>query len=244
MLPLLVVAMEAEPAGMLPLLVVMEAKPAGMLPLLVVAMEAEPAGMLPLLVVVGPAGTLPLLVTAVGTEKALAALLRLLEVVEPAGTLPLLVLVGTTGAGDPTLDTTCSSDGWAVTSDQKKAEQQRKYCRVVLWSQTMYDAAYHPSQSESESESDRDRDSESSDEGLTSSLGPPVPGIRYNVKMGDVDHLDQFQSYYKVGHTGRKLWKYVFWGMLNIAIINAYIIWTLLRRQLPTSVVFEGFQTT
>ncbi|MGH0140578.1 UNVERIFIED_CONTAM: hypothetical protein FKN15_033784 [Acipenser sinensis] len=28
------------------------------------------------------------------------------------------------GAGDPTLDTTCSSDGWAVTSDQKKAEQK------------------------------------------------------------------------------------------------------------------------
>ncbi|MGH0160479.1 UNVERIFIED_CONTAM: hypothetical protein FKN15_048233 [Acipenser sinensis] len=56
MLPLLVVrpagtlpllAMEAEPAGMLPLLVVaMEAEPAGMLPLLVVVMEAEPAGML------------------------------------------------------------------------------------------------------------------------------------------------------------------------------------------------------
>ncbi|MGH0138861.1 UNVERIFIED_CONTAM: hypothetical protein FKN15_017010 [Acipenser sinensis] len=42
MLPLLVVAMEAEPAGILPLLVVV--------------MEAEPAGMIPLLVVVGPGG--------------------------------------------------------------------------------------------------------------------------------------------------------------------------------------------
>ncbi|MGH0149374.1 UNVERIFIED_CONTAM: hypothetical protein FKN15_016564 [Acipenser sinensis] len=39
----------------------MEAEPAGMLPLLVAAMEAEPAGTHPLLAEVGPAGTLTLL---------------------------------------------------------------------------------------------------------------------------------------------------------------------------------------
>ncbi|MGH0153932.1 UNVERIFIED_CONTAM: hypothetical protein FKN15_068770 [Acipenser sinensis] len=98
MLPLLVV-MEAKPAGMLPLLVVMEAKPAGMLPLLVV-MEAKPAGMLPLLVVMEakPAGMLPLLVVM---EAKPAGMLPLLVVMEakPAGMLPLLVVMEAKPAG-------------------------------------------------------------------------------------------------------------------------------------------------
>ncbi|MGH0116445.1 UNVERIFIED_CONTAM: hypothetical protein FKN15_017095 [Acipenser sinensis] len=82
MLPLLVAAMEVEPAGTLPLLAA------------AVETETAPAALFrPLEVVVGPAGTLPLLVSAVETETAPAALLRPLEVVEagPAGILPLLV---------------------------------------------------------------------------------------------------------------------------------------------------------
>ena len=55
----------------------------------------------------------------------------------------------------------------------------------------------------------------------------------YNKKMGRVENLDQLRSYYNVGRTGRKWWKYVFWGMLNISIINAYIVWGTLQRPLP-----------
>jgi hypothetical protein len=55
----------------------------------------------------------------------------------------------------------------------------------------------------------------------------------YNKYMGGVDHLDQFRSYYSVGRTGRKWWKYLFWGLLNFAIVNAYILWCQLNRPLP-----------
>ena len=47
----------------------------------------------------------------------------------------------------------------------------------------------------------------------------------YNKHMGGVDHLDQMRAYYGVGSAGRKWWKYLFWGILNVGIINAYILW-------------------
>jgi hypothetical protein len=53
----------------------------------------------------------------------------------------------------------------------------------------------------------------------------PTVVAKYNKSMGGVDHLDQLRSYYTVGRTGRKWWKYLFWGMLNIAIVNGYILW-------------------
>ena len=51
--------------------------------------------------------------------------------------------------------------------------------------------------------------------------------VDYNKHMGGVDHFDQLRSYYDVGRTGRRWWKYLFWGFLNITIINAYILWYL-----------------
>ena len=47
--------------------------------------------------------------------------------------------------------------------------------------------------------------------------------------------MDQLRSYYDVGRTGMKWWKYVFWGMLNITIINAYIACVNLQRPLPSN---------
>ena len=54
----------------------------------------------------------------------------------------------------------------------------------------------------------------------------------YNLSMGGVDRLDQFRSYDGIGRSGRRWWKYVFWGVLNIAVINAYIIWVACNRPL------------
>ncbi|KAL2091670.1 hypothetical protein ACEWY4_013933 [Coilia grayii] len=64
-------------------------------------------------------------------------------------------------------------------------------------------------------------------------ISVPDVVIDYNKKMGGVDHLDQFRSYYNVGRTGKKWWKYLFWGLFNIGIINAYIVWQLQLRPLP-----------
>jgi hypothetical protein len=53
----------------------------------------------------------------------------------------------------------------------------------------------------------------------------PTVITEYNKFMGGVDHFDQFRSYYNVGRSGRRWWKYLFWGLLNISIVNAYILW-------------------
>ena len=47
---------------------------------------------------------------------------------------------------------------------------------------------------------------------------------QYNAHMG-VDHLDQMRSYNSVGRAGRRWWKYLLWGLLNVGIINAYVNW-------------------
>ena len=53
-----------------------------------------------------------------------------------------------------------------------------------------------------------------------------VPSViaMYNKYMGGVDHCDQYRSYYNVGRTGRHWWKYLFWGLFNQALVNAFIL--------------------
>ena len=65
----------------------------------------------------------------------------------------------------------------------------------------------------------------------------PVPTCvgRYNAHMGGVDHLDQMRSYYSVGRAGRRWWKYLFSGLLNVGIINAYVLWMMANRPLPSN---------
>ena len=61
-----------------------------------------------------------------------------------------------------------------------------------------------------------------------------IPSVitSYNKYMGGVDHCDQYRAYYKVhvGRTGRRWWKYLFWGLFNQALVNAYILWELSTR--------------
>ena len=67
-------------------------------------------------------------------------------------------------------------------------------------------------------------------------LSVPTCVRSYNASMGGVDHLDQLRSYYGIGRSGRRWWKYIFWGIINIGVINAYILWTLCNRPLPANV--------
>ena len=47
----------------------------------------------------------------------------------------------------------------------------------------------------------------------------------YNSYMGGVDLADQKRSYYPVGRDSKKFWRYLFWYMVNTALINAHIIY-------------------
>ena len=47
----------------------------------------------------------------------------------------------------------------------------------------------------------------------------------YNSNMGGVDRHDQLSSYYIVGRSSRKFWRYILSFLINGSIINAYILW-------------------
>ena len=53
----------------------------------------------------------------------------------------------------------------------------------------------------------------------------PVVIDDYNQHMLGVDKLDQFASYYSFLHKSVKWWRKVFFWMLEVAVINAYIIY-------------------
>ena len=54
--------------------------------------------------------------------------------------------------------------------------------------------------------------------------GKPTSISNFNQYMGGVDLSNQLCSYYRVGKPSHKLWCYVFWFMINIAMTNAWLL--------------------
>ena len=48
----------------------------------------------------------------------------------------------------------------------------------------------------------------------------------YTAHMGGVDLADQLRSYYKVGRPSKKWWRYVIWFLLDVTMVNAWIIYS------------------
>ena len=53
----------------------------------------------------------------------------------------------------------------------------------------------------------------------------PVVIDDYNQHMLGVDKLDQFASYYSFLHKSVKWWRYVFFWMLEVAVVKSYLIY-------------------
>ena len=62
----------------------------------------------------------------------------------------------------------------------------------------------------------------------------PAPIRTYNQYMGGVDLNDQLRSYYPSGRSGKKWWRYLFWFLLDVSIINALVFERLSPHQ-PSS---------
>jgi hypothetical protein len=60
----------------------------------------------------------------------------------------------------------------------------------------------------------------------------PCPNavMNYTRNMGGVDLSDQFREYYGVGHSSKKWWKFVFHFIINVCIVNSYILYDLKSR--------------
>uniref|UniRef100_A0A8C4Q8A5 PiggyBac transposable element-derived protein domain-containing protein n=1 Tax=Eptatretus burgeri TaxID=7764 RepID=A0A8C4Q8A5_EPTBU len=52
----------------------------------------------------------------------------------------------------------------------------------------------------------------------------PQAVIRYTQYMGGVDRSDQYRSYYSVGRSSKKWWRYIVWFLMNLAIVNAWLL--------------------
>jgi len=62
----------------------------------------------------------------------------------------------------------------------------------------------------------------------------PAPIRTYNQYMGGVDLNNQLRSYYPSGRSGKKWWRYLFWFLLDVSIINALVFERLSPHQ-PSS---------
>jgi len=57
-------------------------------------------------------------------------------------------------------------------------------------------------------------------------LTQPHAAHIYNKYMNGVDRHDQMRMCYDLARYGKKSWKYIFWFVMNSAIVNAFIIYT------------------
>lgn len=53
----------------------------------------------------------------------------------------------------------------------------------------------------------------------------PTAVLDYNQFMNGVDLADQHRSYYEVGRTGKKWWRYGVWFLVQIGIINSFLLY-------------------
>ena len=58
----------------------------------------------------------------------------------------------------------------------------------------------------------------------------PAPVAKYNAHMGGVDLADQHGAYYPVGRPSVRWWRYLCWWLLQVAMVNAFILWKLTNR--------------
>ena len=75
------------------------------------------------------------------------------------------------------------------------------------------------------SDPQRDTSVQRKDRDGTSQLVPcPQNVVSYNKFMGGIDRADQLRHYYRVECKTRKFYRYIFWFMLDSAVVNAFIL--------------------
>ena len=63
-------------------------------------------------------------------------------------------------------------------------------------------------------------------EGGVERVRKPTMIVEYNTYMGGVDIADQLVIYYGFSHCSRKWWKRVFFHLLEVCMVNAYIMYS------------------
>ena len=62
----------------------------------------------------------------------------------------------------------------------------------------------------------------------------------YNKNMGGVDKADMLRTLYAVNRKSVKWWHRIFWGLLDIAFVNSYMVYQSMKRKTATPAVQKG----
>lgn len=62
-------------------------------------------------------------------------------------------------------------------------------------------------------------------DGSRSDVTCPIVVKDYNKFMGGVDHADRLRALYNVDRKSRKWWLRIFWGLLDMAFVNAFVVY-------------------
>jgi hypothetical protein len=83
---------------------------------------------------------------------------------------------------------------------------------------TVLSTAFHPKMTTTCQRTQKD--------GSKKSFSCPVSVLQYTKRMGGVDRFDQQKAVYELGRRSKKWWKRLFYFLLDVAITNAYILYS------------------
>ena len=66
-------------------------------------------------------------------------------------------------------------------------------------------------------------------DGTKSEVSCPIAIAKYNKVMGGVDRFDQFRERYAIGRRSLKWWHRIFFYLIDLAIVDAFILWSVDR---------------
>ncbi|XP_063219241.1 piggyBac transposable element-derived protein 4-like [Bacillus rossius redtenbacheri] len=68
-------------------------------------------------------------------------------------------------------------------------------------------------------------------DGTSCHVSCPTGIATYNEIMGGIDHFDQLRERYAIGRRSRKWWHRIMYYLIDLAIVNAFILWKISRRE-------------
>ena len=63
------------------------------------------------------------------------------------------------------------------------------------------------------------------DRGQRENVPCPLAVTQYAKHVGGVDRSEQYASYYKIGRTSRRWYIYLYWHIMKLVIVNAFLMW-------------------
>lgn len=77
------------------------------------------------------------------------------------------------------------------------------------------------------------------DKGTIHKVTAPTVINDYNKYMGGVDHADQLRASYGVHRRSKKWWHRIFWGILDIAFVNSFVVYCRISGEKPSLLDFR-----